>query len=85
MVIKFNRKLYEFKNYYTLGYLAKQQLKKINWYVKFTIWYRNQKKLKQRCRCSWDLITKLKNCRIVKPILLRMDALERRISESYVW
>jgi RNA-directed DNA polymerase len=67
MVKKLNRKLNGFKNYYALNYLARQQLKKIDWYVtlRFTIWYRNKKQLKQRCRYTGELITKLKNCRIV--------------------
>ena len=44
MVKTINRKITGFKNYYALNYIAKQQLKKIDWYLtlRFTIWYRNK-------------------------------------------
>lgn len=67
MVKTINRKLIEFKNYYALNYSAKQQLKKIDWYLtlRFTIWYRNKKQLRQRCRHTGELMMKLKTLRIV--------------------
>jgi RNA-directed DNA polymerase len=62
MVKTINRKITGFKNYYALNYIAKQQLKKIDWYLtlRFTIWYRNKKQLKYRCRYTGELIIKLK-------------------------
>ncbi len=67
MVKTINRKLTGFKNYYALNYSAKQQLKKIDWYLtlRFTIWYRNKKQLKQRCRYTSELMVKLKKLMIV--------------------
>jgi group II intron reverse transcriptase/maturase len=67
MVEVLNRKLVGFKNYYALSYSAKQQLKKIDWYVtlRFTIWYRNKRQLKQRCRYTGELMLKLKQLGIV--------------------
>ena len=67
MVKTINRKLTGFKNYYALNYSAKRQLKKIDWYLtlRFTIWYRNKKQLKQRCRYTSELMVKLKKLRIV--------------------
>lgn len=62
MVKTINRKITGFKNYYALNYSAKQQLKKIDWYLtlRFTIWYRNKKQLKNRCRYTGELMVKLK-------------------------
>lgn len=62
MVKTINRKITGFKNYYALNYIAKQQLKKIDWYLtlRFTIWYRNKKQLKNRCRYTGELMMKLK-------------------------
>lgn len=67
MVKIINRKLTGFKNYYALNYSAKQQLKKIDWYLslRFTIWYRNKKQLKRRCRYTGELMAKLKRMGIV--------------------
>ena len=67
MVKTINRKLTGFKNYYALNYSTKRQLKKIDWYLtlRFTIWYRNKKQLKQRCRYTSELMVKLKKLRIV--------------------
>ena len=66
MVKTINRKLTGFKNYYALNYRAKQQLKKIDWYLtlRFTIWYRNKKQLRYRCRYTGELMLKLKRLKL---------------------
>jgi len=67
MVKTINKKLNGWKNYYALNYIAKGQLKKIDWYVslRFTIWYRNKKQLKRRCQYTKELMRKLKSLKIV--------------------